>query len=981
MDFAIPNRVPVVLGNSGNHWVELRFRTPEGDEHNCDYRGGSDQAHPETSVERAKASRYLFIRCSGDLKPGDVVKALSFRLHIRNGDHKDPANLTQVELRLGGSLPQLEPPILPEESVAIRDAFSWSSTTALPELNTEGLPSLYYTLVYVEEREQIDALDEMLVHYNTLPLFNEEFERWQGQRGVFTHEGDGRGLFLFALMPAATYNLLRQAALEGNAVYNVIALRDIPQSAKLADGSVSYEALRLSGFLYRGLTPDDVDGWNLDASTGQIRQELFNKIIRAIVKTVATVVKAVVRTIVKGIGMIDRWIGGSVNLGIRLDLQNTDPAFRWIGPMQGGWLMQRAWGTRAGSPVRLSGVRVSAWQRTLAGVLPTLFTGKTNDEGLASLRVTRGKDTSLCVAMENHAAEVTSFLLEIEACDFAQTLRGAQLQRNTQLNIPIRHRYFNVLAQASEGWAYMREVAGYGPHKAEILVGRLANFIGRLSDGAAVAPCFGFPNLAYDAFVAKLRILALSIPIIGPAVSVTIGPAYAVDIILSEDPSDDDPRFDANLDSRGIPSHEYGHYTLCSMMYTEGFGNISIGYTDAILDRLSNNPSANGEAGYINEAFADFLTGQFVGGVNNFEPCGDFPDVTCAVRSLDIDYCAATSTTCLEENFSDTVNFFDQVARVTTLLHDGFDGRNPLTSGNAPANGDVWLNGTNGLEYSFLSRTGSNGDEEVMLSGPAIRRLLSNWDDRGLLLNQANFLGAFSDTMKEEGYNWCQRCEVFALHDSRVGSMTDPELCQLEPIHSWIGPMDGTRTLVFQPGHEGKDSLIWSLAAAGTGGDHPLLEAIAWTWQGTAGLIRSYIEFDLTSIAPGTQIASASLKLSANMSSPIEPTGHSSRSGSNAGVLQRVLQPWNESTLSWNTQPSFSTVGGVPLPQSVSNDQNYTLDLTSMVQDMVDNPTSNHGFVLLLQTEQFYRALRFWSSDAPDSALRPRLEVTVRGCQ
>jgi hypothetical protein len=793
IDFTIPSWVPVVLGNGGNHWLELRFRTPTGEEHNCDYRAGSDKAHPETLVEQAKGRRYLFVRCSNELKPGDVTRALSFLLHIRNGDHKDPATITQVELRLGGNLPELAPPISPEESVAIRDAFSWANTSALPEQNTEGLPSLYYTLIYVEEREQIDALDEMLVHYSTLPLFGEELDRWQGQRGLFAHEGDGRGLFLFALMPASIYNLLRTAALEGNDIYSVIALREVPASAKLGDGSVSYEALRRSGFLYRNLQPEDVATWaQASPGMGQAKQELFNKLKRAIVKAIATVAKAVVRTIVRGIGAVDRWIGGSVNLRVRLDLRNIDPNFQQ-GPMQ------RAWGAGAGSQVTLPGVRVSAWQRTLGGVLPTLYTGHTDATGTAQLRITRGKNTSLCVAIENRGAEVTRFLVEIEACDFAAPLPGSRLQTHTNLNIPVRHRLFNVLAQASEGWAYMNEIVGHSPRRAVILVGGLANLMGRFQPGVAMAPCFGFPNLAYDAFVNVLALEASKIPIVGPVVSAAIrqaGPAYAVDMIIADDPSEFLPGVDRNFDSRGLVSHEYGHFALCSMMYAEGFGNITVGYTDAILERISNggNPTPNNEAAYINEGFADFMAGQLVGGVGYFMP----PNTRV---SLGTNYCSASSNDCLEVNCGppgapnecrssrpSETDFDRQVGRITTLLHDAFDGRPSLPPLNAPGNGDVWTwDSSNLLGYSSV-RNGSNSDERVALPGASISRTIKHWDRRGSKLTQDTFLGGLSDAMEEAGVNWCDRCRVFALHDARWDPNNSIEpLCQSSPIRDWIG--------------------------------------------------------------------------------------------------------------------------------------------------------------------------------------------------
>ncbi|MBN8231549.1 hypothetical protein JYK02_28955 [Corallococcus macrosporus] len=804
--FTIPSAVPVVMGNGGNHWVEFRFRTAQGEEQNCDYRAGSDKAHPETGVEQAKGRRYLFVRCSGGLKEGDRASALSFQLHIRNGDHKDPAEVTRVELRLGGNLPELSPPIPPEESAAIRDSFSWDKTIALPERNPEGLPSLYYSLVYVEEREQIDALDEMLVHYSTLPLFGEELERWQGQRGVFSHEGDGHGMFLFALMPAATYNLLREAALNGNAVYSVIALRNVPASVKLADGSISYEALRSSGFLYRGLQPTDVASWSLTSpGSKQVKQELFNRIIRAIVKTVATVVKAEVRLVVRGIGLIDRWAKGSVTLRVRLDLQNMDPAFP-AGPMQ------RAWGAGAGTQVPLSRVRISAWQKSL-GVLPTLFTDKADDGGMASMRVARGKKTSLCVATENDAVEVTKFLLESEICDFTDTLSDAVMEQDVERLIPVeRQRSLNVLAQASEGWSYMKDVVGYEPHKARVLVGGLANIAGLASGNRAFAPCFHFPNLSEDVFIYSSSwatfVDGITLKNLGAGmVARRAASAYLTDIIIPEDPSESVAGSDSSLDSRGVASHEYGHFVLCSMLYSENPANISFAYTAAMLDQILSGGSPTGEmeSAYHNESFADFVASQLVGGVNYFDPCSNNPSRSqpecesgaVTTTSLGVNYCNAASKDCLEHNFSGQGSFvggngFDaEIARVTTLLHDAFDGRDSLTSGNAPSNADVWkLNGSDQLVYSSQLRAGSSGDENVALPGRSLRRLIANWAKRGVTLNQSNVMGALADTMREEGVNWCEICQVFALHDENFDPNTmDPrDVCTQAPIRNWIGP-------------------------------------------------------------------------------------------------------------------------------------------------------------------------------------------------
>ncbi|WP_148314192.1 DNRLRE domain-containing protein [Sorangium cellulosum] len=982
--FAVPHEIPVLLGNSGNQAAELRFRTPEGDEVVCDYRGGSDLAHPDSTYEKAKASRYLFERCSNDLESGANVTGTWFYLHVENGDSEDPAHLTLVELRLGDSLQVLAPPISPEESVRIRDAFTWQQTSDLQEQNADGFPALYYTLVYVEEREQVEALNDMLVHYSTLPLFASELDRWQGQRGMFTHEGDGRGIFLFALMPGSVYNLIREAALEGNELYTAIDLREAPADAQLPDGSISYQSLRNSGFRFRDLGPEDVAEWNA-SNEGNSQQELFNALKRRIVKTIASVAKILVRSVVQGIGAVDRWATGSAELAVRLDVRNTDPRFG------AGTPMQRAWGVGAGQPVILPGVRVSAWQRTLGGVVPTLFSAHTDETGVARLRVARGKETSFCIATENDAAEITRFLLETEVCDFTKA-GGGQIRSNVTINVRVQHGYFNILAQASEGRSYLQDVVGYTPRKAEILVGRLANFASLFRDGVALTPCFGYPNLAYDKFVQRLSLAVAAVPLIGPAASAAIqlaGPAYAVDMIVAEDPVEGGG--DNNFDSRGIVSHEYGHFTLCDMLYRQGVENITVGYTDAMLNAIQDggDPPPDADAGYINEAFAEFISAQIAGGVNYIDANInidtdrniDCRDLSTACRSsLQMGYCLASSEgRCMDLNMNQLDSFDDQIARVATLLHDAFDGAPSLPQQNLPGNVDVWQLSNGRLVYSRQNRTGSADDETILLGGPSLRTLISKWNARGLLLTQDNFLGGLSDTMADAGFDWCSRCQLFALHDERRGTSTAEQICLQEPIASWLGPGNPSRTVLLQPGPEAKNAKVWSHPdhRDDSYGGSPILSAEAWTWSSVPGIRRSFFEFDLSSIPAGTQIRAARLTLHANTNVSI--SGHSTLSGPNNGYLWRVMSPWEESDVTWNHQPhvDFDSSTPIPISASTSSDQTYVLNVTDLVQSMVDDPATNYGFMLQLAEEQYYRALVFWSSEASDASVRPRLDVEL----
>lgn len=57
-----------------------------------------------------------------------------------------------------------------------------------------------------------------------------------------------------------------------------------------------------------------------------------------------------------------------------------------------------------------------------------------------------------------------------------------------------------------------------------------------------------------------------------------------------------------------------------------------------------------------------------------------------------------------------------------------------------------------------------------------------------------------------------------------------------------------------------------------------------------------------------------------------------------------------------------------------------TTDLRTIVQNMVNNPSTNYGFMLKLQTEATYRDMLFASSDNADSTLWPELIVTYESC-
>ncbi len=161
----------------------------------------------------------------------------------------------------------------------------------------------------------------------------------------------------------------------------------------------------------------------------------------------------------------------------------------------------------------------------------------------------------------------------------------------------------------------------------------------------------------------------------------------------------------------------------------------------------------------------------------------------------------------------------------------------------------------------------------------------------------------------------------------------------------------------------------------------------AWTYGGDFGICRGLIKFDeLASIPTEAVITDVKLKLY-GINPPSPQNGNNVYPGSglneysNTVYFQRVTSAWDESTVTWNTQPTTSDSNQMIIPNSEAQyNWNYTIEnssaLNAWVQDMVSNPSTNHGFMLKLITEQTFRRMVFATSDYADSTKWPELQVT-----
>jgi hypothetical protein len=169
-----------------------------------------------------------------------------------------------------------------------------------------------------------------------------------------------------------------------------------------------------------------------------------------------------------------------------------------------------------------------------------------------------------------------------------------------------------------------------------------------------------------------------------------------------------------------------------------------------------------------------------------------------------------------------------------------------------------------------------------------------------------------------------------------------------------------------------KDALIVDLFYTTNFGNDDGLGCARMTNSGVPFTGRTLFEFDLSSIPSGSIITSATFYLyGINHYYVNQPT---------TSYLERIIDPWTESTVTWQNQPARSTthtkisLGSVS--SSTEDEVVGSTDLKPHVQEMLDDPSSNNGFMFVLQSEvDPYARLNYASSDHATSGKHPKLII------
>jgi len=189
--------------------------------------------------------------------------------------------------------------------------------------------------------------------------------------------------------------------------------------------------------------------------------------------------------------------------------------------------------------------------------------------------------------------------------------------------------------------------------------------------------------------------------------------------------------------------------------------------------------------------------------------------------------------------------------------------------------------------------------------------------------------------------------------------LNTPQTCQDARVYKWDGDINGTTNLNL-------GSATINLVQAGTKNGIPKYD-------------RSYIKFDFSAIPANAKISSAQLIL-INDGSP-HSGGVYSRYSISSTYLRRVTEPWNEYSITWANQPETTEDNKISIAAPSNGYSPLNEYVTNLVKDILSSDEGNNGFQLKLQTEQYYRSVRYASTQYGYSSRWPKLTITYTEMQ
>ena len=194
----------------------------------------------------------------------------------------------------------------------------------------------------------------------------------------------------------------------------------------------------------------------------------------------------------------------------------------------------------------------------------------------------------------------------------------------------------------------------------------------------------------------------------------------------------------------------------------------------------------------------------------------------------------------------------------------------------------------------------------------------------------------------------------------------------------------GQTSLTFKPENEcGKDAIIvnsptWNNGSTPINNPNPDSEWLrieAWTASSNGSPEhdhRALVQFEELKTITNINLISATLKLYAY---PDFPYANGGQAEVNDVEIFRITKSWIEDQVSWANQPDVDNNISAIIPHN-NNYDFIEVDVTDLVQEMLNDPAGSFGFLLKQIDESPYGSMNFASSDYPDYERAPELIIT-----
>jgi len=171
-------------------------------------------------------------------------------------------------------------------------------------------------------------------------------------------------------------------------------------------------------------------------------------------------------------------------------------------------------------------------------------------------------------------------------------------------------------------------------------------------------------------------------------------------------------------------------------------------------------------------------------------------------------------------------------------------------------------------------------------------------------------------------------------------------------------------TITLQPGPEGMDTFVNSLSPDTNWGSYFMCDV----GNTTTAIVRSYIQFDLSSVPENARVVDADLQLYQYQTFGTEDF---------IVDLRKVTSEWQEGTINWNSQPTYSTEVEYSSTITIGAVTWKFCDIDDLVQGWLDGTITNFGMVLKDTDESSVNAIAyFYTSDFTiDTTKRPKLVI------